>query len=592
MKKLLNMVLVAVIAVSFTACSNDTKEPVTTPEASTGAVSFTAGTYTGEATGHNGGPLTVEVTVSDDKIESVEVKDHTETYGIGYGLKETPVEAIPSQIVEGQTLAVDTVTGATITSAAVVTAVTSALEQAGADVSALKETSEKAKAKDHQTIDADVVILGAGAAGLSAALEASNAGASVVVLEKQGIVGGSTTRSGGKLVAAGTKQQEEAGFTGDTAEDLYNYLSSFDTYHEIDADKLHEFTDHALEDVQWLEGLGVDVINVEPIHSSITPWRVLNTKGGGGQVSGIGGQITVPLYDAVAKTDTQFIYNCTADEILMKDGKAVGAKGTMKDGSTVTVNAKGVIVATGGYASNHELGSAYYKNYSTSVPAGNVGDGFTMAEAVGADVYQSKGVQEVAVSFTCGVGINEESGLIVNNNGERVVDEWTYQSHVATALRESGSEGGWYIACSNDPNPTVQYGMTLDSTLSAETVEELAEKMGADPETLAATVTRYNELCDKGVDEDFGKPSEYLTKLEGPYYAIQMNPVLTVTFGGINTDTASHVLDKEGNVISGLYAAGETAFVGIFGSEYPSCGVAIGSSVHYGRLAGQNAANE
>ena len=591
MKKLLNMVLVAVMAVSFTACSNDAKEPVTTPEASTGAVSFTAGTYTGEATGHNGGPLTVEVTVSEDKIESVEVKDHTETYGIGYGLKETPVEAIPSQIVEGQTLAVDTVTGATITSAAVVSAVTSALEQAGADVNALKETSEKAKAED-QTIDADVVILGAGAAGLSAALEASNAGASVVVLEKQGIVGGSTTRSGGKLVAAGTKQQEEAGFTGDTAEDLYNYLSSFDTYHEIDADKLHEFTDHALEDVQWLEGLGVDVINVEPIHSSITPWRVLNTKGGGGQVSGIGGQITVPLYDAVAKTDTQFIYNCTADEILMKDGKAVGAKGTMKDGSTVTVNAKGVIVATGGYASNHELGSVYYKNYSTSVPAGNVGDGFTMAEAVGADVYQSKGVQEVAVSFTCGVGINEESGLVVNNKGERVVDEWTYQSHVATALRESGSEGGWYIACSNDPNPTVQYGMTLDSTLSAETVEELAEKMGADPETLAATVTRYNELCDKGVDEDFGKPSEYLTKLEGPYYAIQMNPVLTVTFGGINTDTASHVLDKEGNVIGGLYAAGETAFVGIFGSEYPSCGVAIGSSVHYGRLAGQNAANE
>ena len=591
MKKLLNMVLVAVMAVSFTACSNDAKEPVTTPEASTGAVSFTAGTYTGEATGHNGGPLTVEVTVSDDKIENVEVKDHTETYGIGYGLKETPVEAIPSQIVEGQTLSVDTVTGATITSAAVVSAVTSALEQAGADVNALKETSEKAKAED-QTIDADVVILGAGAAGLSAALEASNAGASVVVLEKQGIVGGSTTRSGGKLVAAGTKQQEEAGFTGDTAEDLYNYLSSFDTYHEIDADKLHEFTDHALEDVQWLEGLGVDVINVEPIHSSITPWRVLNTKGGGGQVSGIGGQITVPLYDAVAKTDTQFIYNCTADEILMKDGKAVGAKGTMKDGSTVTVNAKGVIIATGGYASNHELGSVYYKNYSTSVPAGNVGDGFTMAEAVGADVYQSKGVQEVAVSFTCGVGINEESGLVVNNKGERVVDEWTYQSHVATALRESGSEGGWYIACSNDPNPTVQYGMTLDSTLSAETVEELAEKMGADPETLAATVTRYNELCDKGVDEDFGKPSEYLTKLEGPYYAIQMNPVLTVTFGGINTDTASHVLDKEGNVIAGLYAAGETAFVGIFGSEYPSCGVAIGSSVHYGRLAGQNAANE
>ncbi len=589
MRKLINIVLASVMALTFTGCSSSNEEASTTTSTPTGT-GYTAGTYTAEATGHNG-TLSVEVTVSEDKIESVNVTSHTETYGIGYGMKETPIEAIPTQIVENQSLAVDTITGATITSAAVVSAVSSALEEAGADVSSLKVKGETVKAED-QTIDADVVILGAGAAGMSAALEASNAGASVVILEKQGIVGGATTRSGGKLVAAGTPEQEEAGFSGDTAEDLYNYLASYDEYDEIDSDKLHEFTNHALEDVEWLEGLGVDVINVEPIHSSITPWRVLNTKGGGGQTSGIGGQISVPLYDAVSKTDTQIIYNCTADQILMEDGKAVGVVGVKKDGSTVTVNAKGVVIATGGYAANHDLGSMYYENYTTSVPGGNTGDGLILAKEVGADIYYSKGVQEVAVSFTCGVGINEESGLVVNNNGERVVNEYTYQSHVATALRESGSEGGWYIASSEDPNATVQYGLTLDSTISADTVSELAEKMGVDSATLEATITRYNELCDKGTDDDFGKPSEYMYKLEGTLYAIQMNPVLTVTFGGINTDTGSHVLDEEGNVISGLYAAGETAFVGIFGSEYPSCGVAIGSSVHYGRLAGQNAAAE
>ncbi len=589
MRKLINIVLASVMALTFTGCSSSNEEASTSTSTPTGT-GYTAGTYTAEATGHNG-TLSVEVTVSEDKIESVNVTNHTETYGIGYGMKETPIEAIPTQIVENQSLAVDTITGATITSAAVVSAVSSALEEAGADVSSLKVKGETVKAED-QTIDADVVILGAGAAGMSAALEASTTGASVVILEKQGIVGGATTRSGGKLVAAGTPEQEEAGFSGDTAEDLYNYLASYDEYDEIDSDKLHEFTNHALEDVEWLEGLGVDVINVEPIHSSITPWRVLNTKGGGGQTSGIGGQISVPLYDAVSKTDTQIIYNCTADQILMEDGKAVGVVGVKKDGSTVTVNAKGVVIATGGYAANHDLGSMYYENYTTSVPGGNTGDGLILAKEVGADIYYSKGVQEVAVSFTCGVGINEESGLVVNNNGERVVNEYTYQSHVATALRESGSEGGWYIASSEDPNATVQYGLTLDSTLSADTVSELAEKMGVDSATLEATITRYNELCDKGTDDDFGKPSEYMYKLEGTLYAIQMNPVLTVTFGGINTDTGSHVLDEEGNVISGLYAAGETAFVGIFGSEYPSCGVAIGSSVHYGRLAGQNAAAE
>ena len=120
-------------------------------------------------------------------------------------------------------------------------------------------------------------------------------------------------------------------------------------------------------------------------------------------------------------------------------------------------------------------------------------------------------------------------------------------------------------------------------------VEELAEKMGADPETLAATVTRYNELCDKGVDEDFGKPSEYLTKLEGPYYAIQMNPVLTVTFGGINTDTASHVLDKEGNIIDGLYAAGEITG-GVHGANRLG-GNAVADFTVFGRIAGQSAAD-
>ena len=588
MKKLINIVLASVMALSFTGCSSNEEASSATTEPTSDT--YTAGTYTAEATGHNG-TVSVEVTVSEDKIESVNVTNHTETYGIGYGLKETPIEAIPTQIVENQSLAVDTITGATITSAAVVSAVSSALEEAGADIATLKVKGDTVKAED-QTIDADVVILGAGAAGMSAAIEASKVGASVVILEKQGIVGGSTTRSGGKLVAAGTPEQEEAGFTGDTAEDLYNYLTSYDEYNEIEPDKLREFTDHALEDVEWLEGLGVDVINVEPIHSSITPWRVLNTKGGGGQTSGIGGQISVPLYNAVSETDTQIIYNCTADKILMEDGKAVGAVGVMKDGSTVTVNAKGVIIATGGYAANHELGSLYYENYTTSVPGGNTGDGLIIAKEAGADIYYSKGVQEVAVSFTCGVGINEESGLIVNNNGERVANEYTYQSHVATALRESGSEGGWYIATSSDPNATVQYGLMLDSTLSADSVSELAEKMGVDSATLEATITRYNELCDKGTDDDFGKPSEYMYKLEGTLYAIQMNPVLTVTFGGINTDTASHVLDEDGNVISGLYAAGETAFVGIFGSEYPSCGVAIGSSVHYGRLAGQNAAAE
>ena len=178
----------------------------------------------------------------------------------------------------------------------------------------------------------------------------------------------------------------------------------------------------------------------------------------------------------------------------------------------------------------------------------------------------------------------------MTEKGERFVNEYTYQSHVATAARLAGSNMAYYIATSADPNPTVQYGLTLDSTIKAESVSELAEELGMDKAVLEATINRYNELCDKGVDEDFGKPAEFMQKIEGTIYAIPLNRSFTVTFDGLVTDLNSHVLDNDNNPIPGLYAAGEVAFTGLFGDEYPSCGFAIGASVRYRSIAGLNAA--
>ncbi len=554
-----------------------------TPNASDSAASKT---LTGTSRGMNG-EVTATVTVTNGKITDVKL-DQKETYGVGQGLPTSPVEAMPAQIIDNQSLNVDTITGATITSNAVLGAVEDAVKDE-LDVEKLKKTEVKAE-NGAESYETDVVVVGAGAAGMSAAITAQENGAKVLVLEKQGIIGGATTLSGGKLIAAGTKYQEEQGYTGDTPEALFDYLKSIGGDY-LDDEKVKFFCDHALEDVNWLEDLGVEIINVEPIHSSITPWRVMNTKGGGGQTNGHGGQITVPLYDKLASTDAEIVYNAHVTGITTEDGKVTGVTGEYKDGSKFTVKAKQVILATGGYAQNREM-TAYLgiENYSTTVPKGNIGEGITMGEDVGAQVYQAPGIQEVFVSYTCGVGINEESGLIVNDKGERVVDEFTYQSHVATALHKSGAQLGYYIASAEDPNETVQYGISMEDTLSADTPEELAKLMGVDPSTFADTVARYNELCDKGTDDDFGKPAEYMQKLEGKLYAIQLNPSYTVTFGGLVTDIDSHVLDANNQPIDGLYAAGETAFTGMFGDEYPSCGVAIGSSVRFGKMAGLNAA--
>lgn len=552
---------------------------------------FTAGTYTGKGTGFHGDVI-VDVTVDDTKITDIQVTEQQETLGIGQGMDTTAVEVMPQHIIDAQGLGVDVVTGATISSRAVVSAVTDALTQAGADIDALKTVTSEKKAED-MTYDADVVVVGGGGAGLAAAIEASKAGASVIVVEKQSIVGGATTRSGGKLMAAGTDLQIATGIDDD-ADKMYEYLLGVGGDY-IDTDKLSAFCDNALDTYNWLEtDLSVPMQDVEPIHSSITPNRVTNTLGGGGMTSGFGGNIIVPMYNEAVKDGVQFVYDTTVSEITMDGSTPTGCAGTKADGSKITVNAKSVIIATGGYAANKDLVKSYdisFDSYNTSVPAGNVGDGITMLKAIGAETEDYPAVQVVYTSLTTGVGINEEAGLILSEQGERVANEFTYQYHVGDALAKTNSQKGWYIATANDPSPYVQYAMTLDTTLSAGSIEELAGLMNVDANVLQTTIDHYNVLAASGVDSDFGKPAEYMYPVEGDtYYAIELDPCVTVTFSGIVTNTNSQVLNEQGQPIEGVYAAGEVAFPGLFGTEYPGCGVAITGSIYFGRVAGQQAA--
>lgn len=559
--------------------------------------SYQAGTYTATAKGHNG-DITVEVTFTENAISEVKVLEHKETLGLGYGVSTAAIDAYPAQIVESQSLAIDAVTNATVTSNAVLAAVADAVTQAGGDAEALKIPAEKDGA-EAALYNVDVVVVGAGAAGLSAAITAQEAGANVLLLEKGGVSGGSTVRSGGKILAAGTPWQEKQGFT-DTPEMMYDYLMSFDRDGIMSEELVGTFCENSAENLQWLEDRGVKVQDVEYIHSALTPWRVHNTMGGGGQTSGHGGQITAPLTNLYEEKGGKTIYNCRAEELITDEsGAVVGVKATMSDGTPVTVNAKGVILATGGYAKNEEMLDKYEdflpNNLYGSVPNTCTGDGLTMAMAVGAKNFDAPGLQMVYVSYDCYCGINEESGLIVSEDGQRVVDEYTYQSHVAQALADADSTCGYYIAAKKDgaavePYPTIQMGVTLEHVPHASTIGELAGMIGVDASALESTVARYNELCAKGVDEDFGKPAQYMIPVEGDeYYAFRMTPGTSVTFGGLEIDVSGRVLDTENKPIDGLYAAGEVAFTGLFDAEYPCCGMAIGSAVYYGRAAAKTA---
>ncbi|MCI8473726.1 MAG: FAD-dependent oxidoreductase [Oscillospiraceae bacterium] len=558
-----------------------------------------AGTYEASAKGQNG-PVTVAVTVDATSIKAVEIKEHKETYGLGYGLSTSPIETIPAAIVKEQSLAVDSVTSATVTSAAIKAAVTDCITQAGGDTAAFITPVEKPAPAD-ETFDVDIVVVGAGAAGLSAANAALEAGANVLLLEKTGVTGGSTTRSGGKILAAGSKWQTEQGFT-DNADMMYDFLMSFDRDKIMNKSLVRQFCDNSLDNLMWLADRGVQIQDVEPIHSSITPWRVHNVKGGGGQTSGHGGQFCVPLTLAYEKAGGKILYNCPATELITdKSGAVVGVIGEKKDGGKVTVNAKNVILCTGGYAHNEEMLAKYHdflpNNLASGVPMGNVGDGITMATAVGAKNFDAPGLQLVYVNYDCYVGIAEESGLIISEDGDRVVDEYTYQSHVAQALADADSTCGYYITAVKDgkcvePYPMLQWGVTLEQlnfSYKADTLEELAGQINMDPAKLKATVERYNSLCAKGKDDDFGKPAEYMIPVEGEtYFAFKMLPGSSVTFGGLEINGKSQVLSTKDQPIPGLYAAGEVAFTGLFDAEYPCCGMAIGSAVYFGRNAVEN----
>ncbi len=557
-------------------------------------VSYTPGTYSATAKGHKGN-VTIEATFDKTSITGVEVKEITETYGLAWGLETSPAEVLPGQIVASQSLAVDVVTGATVTSRAIVSAVAECVMAAGGDPELLKSVPVERTEPQDLVLEADVAVVGAGAAGLCAAISAMENGAKVVVLEKQGVTGGATARSGGKIVAAGTKWQEAQGFY-DTPDMMMDFFRSVGEG-MLNEELLRYYSDNAAQLMYWMEDQGVKFQDVEAIHSSIETWRVHNPAGGGGQVSGgsgNGAQLTVPLTRTAEKAGAEFVYNCRAEELLVNDGNAVvGVKGTRNDGSEVTVNAKSVILCTGGYASNREMTARYdecAKDYMTLVPAGNVGDGLVMATAIGAKEVVSPATQVIYVSKTCGLGIKEEAGLIVNARGERVVNEYTYQYHVGQGIAQSGCAYGYYIASAADPNKSAQFGMTLESTPHAPTAAELAQQIGVDPAVLQATVERYNELCGKGKDEDFGKPADKMVSLEGELYAIRLDPSVTVTYGGLEVDKDTRVLDTNDRPIAGLYAAGEVAFTGLCGREYPSCGLAVGTAAFFGKVAGETAA--
>lgn len=549
---------------------------------------YTKGEYTATVAGHNAklGNITVKVVCSETAIEEISIVEHFETEGIA----DVAISEIPKDIVKHQSLAVDNYTGATITSAAIKSAVADAIGQAKGDVEALKSKVVEVQ-KEDITVETDIVIVGAGGAGLSAAVEASKAGAKVLVIEQNGMQGGSTARSGGKLLATNTKQQESMGIT-DSPEAFATYLNTVGE-NKVDTGKISYIAEQSGPNIAWLESMGV-VFNetLEPLHATINPIRGHFTKGGGGMSDGKGGSITNALRTSAEANNTEFMFETTAQELIIKDGVVVGVKALQKNGSVVTINAKAVILATGGYDYNKEL----FAELAPKAQAGfhtvsplHTGSGLLMAKDAGAKIVAGGGAITLYLDFS--TGAYEPSGLYVTPTGTRFMDESLFWfTRTQKMIEEDIQSMFWITDAKSDAYGIFDGQVEAGKMFKADTIEELATLIGMDPETLSNTVSRYNEMATEGVDEDFNKPSEYLATLEGSLYAIPFGSVSSGTIGGPLTDMNGQVINQEDQLIAGLYAVGEVANGDLMFTEYPGSGTSITMCIALGRLTGQKVA--
>lgn len=575
---------------------------------------YVAGSYSATVSGMH--EMTVHVTVSDTEITDIKI-DHEETPGVG----EPATVSLPAEIIETQGLGVDAVSGATLTSKAIINGVMDCLKQAGLSDEAISKLlaikKEETKEAD-QELTADVVVIGAGGAGMAAATTANQAGKNVIVIEKASKMGGNTILSGGAFNAV-DDGSETALANKDSVEKHYTQ-----TYEggdkQGDPKLVHTLVDNAWSGVEWLKSLGMkfydDVFTVTGgmwprAHKPIEP-------------EGTGFFKTYQEY-IDNHTGITMVYNTTANELIVENGVVTGVRCSGKTGNTITVKAQnGVVLATGGFGQNVEMRVKYneiskkWPTLDASIPSTNTsgitGDGLIMAEKIGANLVQMENIQLLPLgdpetgSLSGNIEHAVESRIFINLDGKRFVNEGGRRDEMTLALFDQ-KETTMYIVMDSDTYPNGDelnnFGESIANlvnsgrSLKADTLEELAKLMGVPAENLIETVNNYNRYC-KGGDLE-GKTDEFGRTLftdtdginnginNGPFYAAVRVPTVHHTMGGVQINESAQAMSTSGDIIPGLFAAGEVTG-GIHGSNRLG-GNALTDTIVFGRIAGTSASN-
>ena len=619
------LAMAAVIAVSLFGYGCGAKP------ASTSSDAGVSGDFTGTAKGF-GGDVSVTLTLTDGAITGCTAEGKEETQGVG----SEAIAKMPGEIAESGSIAVDGVSGATITSTAIKEAAAAALTAAGLNPDDYKIAVENNATAEDSTVDADVVVVGAGGAGMTAAITAAAEGKTVVILESQSMVGGNSVRATGGMNAGKTVYQDENEFgesagvekTLKTAAEKYadnetitalaktvseqwaayqaNPTGYFDSVELMELDTMiggkgindpelvETLCANSADAIDWLDEHGITLHNVSSFGGASVK-RIHRPVNAEGKTVSVGSYMIPLLEENCEKAGVQILLNTTANEILTDaSGAAVGIKATGSTGETVTVNAKAVVLTTGGFGANLDMVTEYkpeLKGFMTTNAAGAQGQGIEMATAIGAGTVDMDQIQihptvEANTAALITEGLRGDGAVLINAEGKRFIDEVGTRDVVSAAeIAQTGSYS-WLVVdqAMVDASSVIQGYIKKGYTVTGETYEELGKAMGVDEAAFAETMNTWNGYVEAKNDPDFGRTS-FANKLDtAPYYAIKVTAGVHHTMGGLKINTNTEVLNENGEVIPGLFAAGEVTG-GVHGANRLG-GNAVADFTVFGRIAG------
>ena len=624
------LAMAAVIAVSLFGYGCGAKS------ASTSSDAGVSGDFTGTAKGF-GGDVSVTLTLTDGAITGCTAEGKEETQGVG----SEAIAKMPGEIAESGSIAVDGVSGATITSTAIKEAAAAALTAAGLNPDDYKTAVENNATAEDSTVDADVVVVGAGGAGMTAAITAAAEGKTVVILESQSMVGGNSVRATGGMNAGKTVYQDENEFgesagvekTLKTAAEKYadnetitalaktvseqwaayqaNPTGYFDSVELMELDTMiggkgindpalvETLCENSADAIDWLDENGITLHNVSSFGGASVK-RIHRPVNAEGKTVSVGSYMIPLLQENCEKAGVKMMLDTTATEILTDaNGAAVGVKATGASGETVTVNAKAVVLATGGFGANLDMVVKYkpeLKGFMTTNAPGIQGQGIEMAQAIGAATVDMDQIQihptvEANTAALITEGLRGDGAILINEEGQRFIDEVGTRDVVSAAeIAQTGSYS-WLVVdqAMADASSVIQGYIKKGYTVTGATYEELGKAMGVDAAAFAETMEKWNGYVEAKNDPDFGRTSFANPLNTAPYYAVKVTAGVHHTMGGLKINANTEVLNEKGEVIPGLFAAGEVTG-GVHGANRLG-GNAVADFTVFGRIAGAAASD-